>query len=335
MNPTPVLRAEDLCKFFFVRRRKSTFSFFPEHTTVKAVNSVNLWVNENENYAVVGESGSGKTTLGYVLARVFEPTSGTIFFGGEDIAHIQNDKLKEYRRRVQMVFQDPGSSLNPYQSIESILSLPLKIYEKMGRRERQKRVANLLETVHLPAEIMKRHPGALSGGQKQRISLARALALNPRLLILDEPTSALDVSVQAKILHLLQELKQSFGLTCIFITHDLIVVRNLADRVAVMYLGRIVETAPARVIFEHPRHPYTKALLSAIPVVGQEEKQLLPEEVILEGEIPSLINSPDTCPFLSRCQEKLEICEMSGCPDLKEVEEGHRVRCLLVNGRAS
>jgi len=331
MNSNPILRADGLCKFFFVRRRKGTLSLFPEHTTVKAVNDVNLSVNENENYAIVGESGSGKTTLGYILARVFEPTSGAISFRGEDITHIRDQKLKEYRRRVQMVFQDPGSSLNPYQSIESILSLPLKIYEKMGKKERQKRVAGLLETVHLPPEIMKRHPGALSGGQKQRISLARALALNPRLLILDEPTSALDVSVQAKILHLLQELKQSFGLTCIFITHDLIVVRNLADRVAVMYLGRIVEMAPAQAVFANPRHPYTKALLSAIPVISEEEKQLLPEEVILEGEIPSLVNPPETCPFLSRCEEKREVCERSVCPDLKEVEEGHWVRCLSVS----
>jgi len=276
----------------------------------------------------VGESGSGKTTLGYILARVFEPTSGTISFQGEDITHIQDRELKQYRRKVQMVFQDPGSSLNPYQSIESILSLPLKIYEAMGTPERRRRAAELLEAVHLPAEIMSRHPGALSGGQKQRICLARALALNPRLLILDEPTSALDVSVQAKILHLLQELKQTFGLTCIFITHDLIVVRNLADRVAVMYLGRIVEMAPAPFIFERPRHPYTRALLSAIPVVSEEEKRLLPEEVILEGEIPSLVNPPETCPFLSRCQEKTGACETSTCPDLREVEKGHFVRCL-------
>jgi oligopeptide/dipeptide ABC transporter ATP-binding protein len=245
------------------------------------------------------------------------------------ITHLQDQKLRQYRRKVQMVFQDPASSLNPYHSIESILSLPLKIYESMGKKEKLKKVAALLEAVHLPPEIMKRHPGSLSGGQKQRISLARALALNPRLFILDEPTSALDVSVQAKILHLLQELKQTFGLTFIFITHDLIIVRNLADRVAVMYLGRIVEMAPASAIFERPRHPYTKALLSAIPVVSEEEKQFLPEEIILEGEIPSLVNSPATCPFLSRCPEKKGACEKSECPDLREVEKGHFVRCLL------
>ena len=213
------------------------------------MNEVTIEVREKENYAIVGESGSGKTTLGYILARVFEPTSGAIWFQGEEITHIQDQKLKQYRRKVQMVFQDPASSLNPYHSIESILSLPLKIYESMGKKERLKKVAELLEAVHLPPEIMKRHPGSLSGGQKQRISLARALALNPRLFILDEPTSALDVSVQAKILHLLQELKQTFGLTFIFITHDLIIVRNLADRVAVMYLGRIVEMAPAAMHF--------------------------------------------------------------------------------------
>jgi oligopeptide transport system ATP-binding protein len=329
MNDNVILRTTNLCKFFFVRRRKGIFSLFPEKTTVKAVNEVQIEIREKENYAIVGESGSGKTTLGYILARVLEPTSGAIWFQGEEITHIQDQKLRQYRRKVQMVFQDPASSLNPYHSIESILSLPLKIYESTGQKERRTKVAELLEAVHLPPEIMKRHPGSLSGGQKQRISLARALALNPRLFILDEPTSALDVSVQAKVLHLLEELKQTFGLTFIFITHDLIIVRNLADRVAVMYLGRIVEMAPAAMIFERPRHPYTKALLSAIPVVSEEEKQFLPEEVILEGEIPSLINPPATCPFLSRCQEKITICETSPCPDLLEVEKGHFVRCVL------
>ena len=329
MNDNVILRTANLCKFFFVRRRKDGFSLFPEKTTIKAVNEVEIEVREKENYAIVGESGSGKTTLGYILARVFEPSSGAIWFQGEEITHLQDQKLKGYRRKVQMVFQDPASSLNPYHSIESILSLPLKIFESMAKKERQRKVAKLLEAVHLPPEIMKRKPGALSGGQKQRVSLARALALNPRLFILDEPTSALDVSVQAKVLHLLQELKQTFGLTFIFITHDLIIVRNLADRVAVMYLGRIVEMAPASVIFGGPRHPYTKALLSAIPVVSEEEKQFLPREVILEGDIPSLINPPATCPFLSRCQEKIAICETSPCPGLLEVETGHFVRCLL------
>ena len=324
-----ILKTQNLSKFFFVRRRKNAFSLIPDQIVVKAVNEISIGLEDGENYAIVGESGSGKTTLGYVLARVFEPTSGKIYFDGRDITHIKGRELRELRRTIQMVLQDPGTSLNPRQSIESILSLPLKIHSSLDREGMKKRVAELLEAVHLPVELMLWKPGALSGGQKQRVNLARALALNPKLLILDEPTSALDVSVQAKILHLLTELKEKLRLTYIFITHDLSVVKNIADRIAVMYLGRIVELAHTSVIFGRPMHPYTKALLSAIPVVKEEEREILPEEIILEGEIPSPENPPETCAFFSRCPEKREICEESVCPDLIEVEENHFVRCPL------
>jgi oligopeptide/dipeptide ABC transporter ATP-binding protein len=250
-----------------------------------------------------------------------------------DVTHIQGGPLKDYRRRVQMVFQDPASSLNPYHTIESILSLPLRIYEPMTRKERERKVGELLEAVHLPVEFRKRKPSALSGGQKQRVALARALALRPVLCILDEPTSALDVSVQAKILQLLQELKETYALTFVLITHDLVVVRNMADRVAVMYLGRIVELGRSEAIFERPRHPYTQALLSAIPVVTEEEKRMLPSDILLEGEIPSPANQPPTCPFRSRCPDRLDRCENSLCPDLIMVENEHWVRCWRIGGR--
>ncbi len=296
---------------------------------VKAVNGISIDLKTGENYAVVGESGSGKTTLGYVMARVLESTSGKIWFHGKEVTHLKSGELTAFRSKVQMVFQDPGSSLNPRHTIESILSLPLKIHTSLTGKEIKERVADLLEAVHLPPDLMQWHPGALSGGQKQRVNLARVLILNPELLILDEPTSALDVSVQAKILSLLMELKEKLKLTYIFITHDLSVVKNLADRIAVMYLGRVVEMAPTSSIFGRPRHPYTRALLSAIPVVTEEERRILPKEVILEGEIPSPSNIPQTCPFLSRCQEREDVCQDLTCPDLREVEESHFVRCKL------
>jgi oligopeptide/dipeptide ABC transporter ATP-binding protein len=323
MKDNVILRTANLCKFFFIRRRKGIFSLFPEKTTVKAVNEVQIEIRERENYAIVGESGSGKTTLGYILARVLEPTSGAIWFQGEEITHIQDQKLKQYRRKVQMVFQDPASSLNPYHSIESILSLPLKIYEPMGQKERRTKVAELLGAVHLPPEIMKRHPGSLSGGQKQRISLARALALNPRLFILDEPTSALDVSVQAQILNLLKRLQDEFQLTYLFVTHHLLVVKYISNRIAVMYLGKISELGPTPELFARPRHPYTRALLSAIPVPDPLTKR---EKIILSGDVPNPVNPPAGCRFHPRCAYAKDICREAE-PRLEDSGGGHRVSC--------
>lgn len=329
MTGTPLLQAQNLSKFFFSRKRAGFWSLRSLPVVVKAVNEVGLELATGENFALVGESGSGKTTLGYVLARVLDPTAGQIWFQEREVGSIRHRELKEFRRLVQMVFQDPGSSLNPRHTIESILSLPLRIHSSQPRKEMKRRVAQLLEIVHLPPELMPRHPGSLSGGQKQRVNLARALALDPRLLILDEPTSALDVSVQAKILHLLQELKEKRSLTYILITHDLSVVKNLADRIAVMYLGRIIELAPAEDLFAHPLHPFTRALLSAIPVVTEEERKVIPQEIILEGEIPSPANPPVTCSFLSRCPEKNAACQEAPCPDLRAINGTHRVRCHL------
>jgi peptide/nickel transport system ATP-binding protein len=324
-----LIRTQNLSKFFFIKRRKHFLSLVPEHAIVKAVNEISIDVKAGENFAIVGESGSGKTTLGYMLARIFEPTSGNLWLDGKEITYARGRELRELRQKVQMVFQDPGSSLNPRQTVESILSLPFKTYTSLTKGEMKKRIVRLLESVNLPVELMPRYPGVLSGGQTQRISLARALALNPKLLVMDEPTSALDVSVQAKILHLLVDLKKQFGLTYILITHDMSVVKNISKRIAVTYLGRIIELGQIQDVFERPLHPYTKALLSAIPVVKDEEKRILPKEIILQGEIPSPENVPEICPFFSRCQERRKICEESPCPDLKEVEEGHFIRCIL------
>ena len=320
-----ILKAVNLCKYFYGHRR----GFLSGETVIKAVEQVNLEVREQQIVAIIGESGCGKTTLGFTLARIYSPTAGEIWFNGEEISSLQKAGLRRIRREMQMVFQDPGSSLNPRHKIENIVSLPLRIYFNLSKAELRRRVLELLELVNLPHDMMLRYPPGLSGGEKQRVGIARALALNPKIVILDEPTSALDVSVQAKILYLLTKLQQDLRLTYLLITHNLSLTSNLADHVIVMYLGRVIEMAKASEIFTHPIHPYTKALLSAILVVKEEEKQMLPEEVILEGDIPSPANPPKTCPFLSRCQEKRSFCETRPCPDLKEAEQDHFVRCHL------
>lgn len=320
-----VLKAVDICKYF--HRKHGTL--FRKETVVKAVERVNIEVRQGQVVAIIGESGCGKTTLGCTLARIYSPTSGEIWFDGEEISKSQKSDLKRIRRKIQMVFQDPGSSLNPRHKIESIISLPLRIHLDLSKREMKERVMELFDIVDLPRDMMVRYPSALSGGEKQRAGIARALALNPKIVILDEPTSALDVSVQAKVLRLLRELQQNLQLTYILITHNLSLAKNLADEVSVMYLGRVVEMAETEAIFRNPLHPYTKALLSAIPVITQKEKQILPAEVTLDGDIPSPENPPKTCPFLSRCQERRMVCEKSPCPDLVEVEESHYVRCLI------
>lgn len=320
-----ILKAVNLCKYFYGHRR----GFHSGETVIKAVEQVNLEVRKQQIVAIIGESGCGKTTLGFTLARIYIPTAGEIWFNGEEISRLQKAELRRIRREMQMVFQDPGSSLNPRHKIENIVSLPLRIHLNLSKAELRRRVLELLELVNLPHDMMLRYPPGLSGGEKQRVGIARALALNPKIIILDEPTSALDVSVQAKILHLLKNLQQDLNLTYLLITHNLSLTKNLADQVVVMYLGKVIEMAKTSDVFGHPIHPYTKALLSAIPVVTEEEKQMLPEEVILEGDIPSPANPPKTCPFLSRCQEKKSFCETMPCPDLKEVEQDHFVRCHL------
>jgi len=328
-NENIILETENLCKFYFIPNKKKSIFHNQEPIILKALNSVNIKISEGEIYAVVGETGSGKTTLGNMVSRVFEPTSGKISLYGKDIAFKQGKNLIEVRKIIQMVFQDSGAALNPRQTVEYIMSVPLNICSSLGKKEKMFKIKKVLESVDLPIEILQCYPGVLSGGQKQRVNLARALIFNPKFMVLDEPTSALDVSVQAKILLLLMKLKKEMRLTYIFITHDMSVVKNVSNRVAIMYLGRIVEVGQTSDIFENPIHPYSKALLSAIPVMTKKEKSMLPKEIILNGEMTSLEDVSNTCPFISRCQEKKDICKKVECPKLKEVNNGHFVRCIL------
>lgn len=297
--------------------------------SVKAVHDINLQIPRGKTIAVVGESGSGKTTLIKTIMRFYKPTDGKITFEGKDITNLSEQQLKPIRQHMQMVHQDPTSSLNPRKRIADILEEPLIVHKYGNRRKRQERVQELIELVELPKTFLTRYPHSLSGGQKQRIGIARALALNPKLICLDEPTASLDVSVQARIIALLERLQRELGLTYIFITHDLSLVNNFADYVAVMYLGEIMEYADVKSLYTKPLNPYTQSLLSSIPVTSKEEQSMLPMKIKLKGEIPSPRNIPKGCSFNTRCPFKQEICE-STKPNLESDDSSeHLVRCHL------
>ncbi len=295
---------------------------------VKAVDDISFSIYEGETFALVGESGSGKTTVGKIIVGIYKPDSGKIIFNGYDLFNTNKKFLKKIKMNISMVFQDPASSLNPRKRVIDIVMTPLNIYKIGSKQDRIKRVRELINLVELTDEYLYKYPYSLSGGQKQRVAIARALALNPRFIVLDEPTSALDVSVQAKILKLLIRLQKMYKLTYMLITHDLSIVRNVADRVAVMYLGNIVEIASTEELFHNPLHPYTRALLSSIPVITNEEAELLPEKVELKGEIPSPVDVPSGCPFHPRCYARTDICDKNK-PALKELRKEHFVACHL------
>ena len=324
-----LLETQGICKYFFQTKRKSMLSLKGEPIVIRAVDQCSLRIKKGSTFCLVGESGSGKTTLARTIARIYNATSGSIRYHGRDVTNLADEELKAYRRQIQMVFQDPSSSLNPRQSIETIISLPMKVHGQGSRVQRKERVAHLLNLVQLPTELMPRYPHAISGGQKQRIGIARALAPDPDVVLLDEPTSALDVSVQAKILDLLTSLQTRLGLTYLLITHNLSIVRNLADHIAVMYSGQIVESGTAEHIFGNPLHPYTRALLSAIPVVTEEERRQIPAEITLEGDVPSPADIRTKCDFYSRCQEKIPACDQGLPPGLREISPGHWADCQL------
>ena len=293
--------------------------------TVKAVDDVSFEIMKGETFGVVGESGCGKSTLGRTLIRLQQPTDGHIYLNGTDIAGLKGAQLKEMRKEAQIIFQDPSACLNPRRTIKQILMEPFEIHNLKGKIDVDAKIMELLQLVGLDSYHLSRYPHELSGGQKQRIGIARALALEPQIIICDEAVSALDVSVQAQVLNLLQELKEKLGLTYFFISHNLNVVYQVSDRVGVMYLGKMVEIANYDQLYEKRYHPYTEALLSAIPQVDQEEQK---ERIHLEGEVPSPYDPPSGCHFHTRCPKACDKCRQTA-PELKEVAPGHYVACHL------
>jgi oligopeptide transport system ATP-binding protein len=325
MNQTEnsLLRVENITKQFPIYGGL----FSKQIAAVKAVQGVSFEIKKGETLGLVGESGCGKSTLGRSLIRLIEPSSGKIFFKNKDITHVDGTELRELRKKMQIIFQDPYASLNPRMTIGSILEEPLIIHHLFNSpAERQARVNELINLVGLRPEHLSRYPHEFSGGQRQRVGIARALAVNPELIICDEPVSALDVSIQAQVINLLMELQQKLGLTYIFIAHDLKVVEHVSHRVAVMYLGQIVEMADADELYKNPMHPYTKALLSAIPVPDPKPRA---ERIILTGDVPSPMNPPSGCHFHPRCPMADEKCSQQ-IPTLKNKSVSHFVSCLKV-----
>ena len=317
----PVIQVDDLEMHFPVRR--GLFGSISGH--VYAVNGVSFSVRKGETLGIVGESGCGKTTLGKTVLRLLNPTAGRIRLEGEDITHATVRQLRDKRRRMQMVFQDPYSSLDPRMSCGDIVAEPLEIFNLAAGRKKKEEIAALFERVGLRVEQTSRYPHQLSGGQRQRLGIARALALKPNLIVADEPVSALDVSVQAQVINLLKDLQRETQFACLFISHDLAVVEHISHRVAVMYLGKVVEIADKRTLFASPQHPYTEALLSVAPVPNPHAKR---ERIILSGDVPSPINPPPGCSFHTRCPYAKEICRTKE-PALREVTPSHFASCHL------
>jgi oligopeptide/dipeptide ABC transporter ATP-binding protein len=316
----PLVRVVDLSKEF---PAGSTGIVGGTKLSIKAVTGINLEIEPGETLGLVGESGSGKSTLGRLILKLIEPTAGAVYFDGRDLSTLGRAELRTLRRQMQLVFQDPYASLNPRMRVRSIVGEGIEIHKLARGREKEARIAELLAMVGMSADAMDRLPHEFSGGQRQRIGIARALAVNPRFLVLDEPVSALDVSIQAQIINLLQDLQEKLKLTYLFIAHDLRVVEHISNRVAIMYLGKIVEIASRDEIYQNPRHPYTRALLSAIPSIDPAHR---PERIKLPGEMPSPMNPPSGCAFHPRCPYAKDVCD-SVEPKLETGRGGHAVAC--------
>ncbi|ETT44197.1 peptide ABC transporter ATP-binding protein [Paenibacillus sp. FSL R7-269] len=318
---TTLLEVRNLKKHYPIRK-----GFFSKQVgAVKAVDGITLSVEQGETLAVVGESGCGKSTTGRAILRLIEPTEGEIMFAGTDVRSLNTEQLRKFRTDMQMVFQDPYASLDPRWTVQRILEEPLRTHGSAPAGELKSRVEQLMEVVGLSPYQAHRFPHEFSGGQRQRIGIARALALNPKFIVCDEPVSALDVSIQAQVLNLMQDLQEQYGLTYMFISHDLSVVKFISDRVAVMYLGRIVELAPTKALFAKPLHPYTQALMSAVPVPNPGLKK---QRIVLTGDVPNPETPPTGCAFHPRCPHAMDRCK-SEAPLLRELDSGHQVACHL------
>ena len=316
-----LMKVQDLSKHFTIE----TDWFGKPVSVLKAVDEVSFTIDKGEAFGLVGESGCGKTTLGKILVNLYSPSNGKIIFEGKELTGLNQKQRRSYCKDIQMIFQDPYASLNPRMTIGDIIAEPIIINHLLPANEVEERVIYLLNCVGLARHQRNRYPHEFSGGQRQRVGIARALAVEPKLIVCDEPVSALDVSIQAQVLNLLDDLKAEFGLTYLFIAHGLNVVKHISDRVGVMYLGKLMEIAPKRELYANPLHPYTQALLSAIPIINPEKKK---ERIILKGDVPSPINPPAGCRFCSRCFKELDHCKLSS-PVLKEISPDHWVACHL------
>jgi len=319
-----LLRVDDLKMHFPIRRGVLQ----RQVGAIKAVDGVTFEVHKGETLGLVGESGCGKSTTGRVILHLYKPTSGRIFFEGEDMTGLHGEDLRRMRRRMQMIFQDPYASLNPRMTVEAIVGEPFEVHGIAGGKEREEQVQHLLKVVGLNPQFAKRYPHEFSGGQRQRIGIARALALSPSFIVCDEPISALDVSIQAQVINLLEDLQKEMGLTYLFIAHDLSMVRHIASRVAVMYLGKLMELADRDELYHNPLHPYTQALFSAVPVPDPyvEDRR---QRIILTGDPPSPANPPPGCPFNTRCPLAIDLCRTQ-VPEWRQVSPGHWVSCHRV-----